>query len=222
MEGAVIQREVAVAGRDRQFLVAPGQERLAEVRAFDMGQALADDAVRPIRPDDDVVSSGDGAVRRVEPKLAELVIEAGQAMIEPKVDARLRRGRLHELTIEPGARHRIDGPLTVGAVRLERRAALAVVQDPAPHRERLGEDRVREPRPFERIDAADREREVDRPSGFEIGSPRVRATLVERDLVSAPGKEDREEWPSKSGTHDRDPCDRHRLDRSASGGTMAG
>jgi hypothetical protein len=40
--------------------------------------------------------------------------------------------------------------------------------------------------------------------------------------VSAPGEEDRKEGSGQPGTHDRDPGGRHRLDRSASGGTMAG
>ena len=96
------------------------------------------------------------------------------------------------------------------------------MEDPAAHREGLGEDRVGESGSLEGIDAADRQGEVDGPAGIRVGSPRIRATLVQRDLVSAPGEEDRKEGSGESGAHDRDPGGPHRLDRSASGGTMAG
>ena len=144
-------------------------------------------------------------------------------MIEAEVDSRLGRRRLDELAIQPGPRHGVDRPLAVRAVRLERGSPGGVVQDAATHREGLAPG-PRPPGPARSsasIPRTDRARLMERPAS-EIGAPRVRTTLVERDLVSAPGEEDREEGSGESGTHDRDPGVWHRLDRSASGGTMAG
>ena len=164
-----------------------------------------------------------GAVRRLEPELAALVIEAGQSMIEPEVDARASPPAAStSWRLSPARDTELMARWPSALYDWNAVPAGRVVQDPAAHREGLGEDGVRESGALEGVDAADRQGEVDRPTGLEIGSPRVRAALVERDLVSAPGKEDREERPGESGTDDRDPGVWHRLDRSASGGTMAG
>ena len=129
-----------------------------------------------------------------------------EPMIEAKVDAgRLGRGRIDQLAIETGARYRVDGPLSVRAVRLVRESAGGVVEDAATHRECLGEDGFREPRSFESVDATDGQGQVDGASCVEVGSSRVRAALIEGDLVSAPGKEDGEKGAGQPGADDRDP-----------------
>ena len=105
----------------------------------------------------------------------------------------------------PVSTTKVEIPSSVRAVRLVRESAGGVVEDAATHRECLGEDGFREPRSFESVDATDGQGQVDGASCVEVGSSRVRAALIEGDLVSAPGKEDGEQGAGQPGADDRDP-----------------
>src|SRR3569833_370718 len=78
--------------------------------------------------------------------------------------------------------------------------------DHAPaHRNQERADLTHAPCLLQGVDAARRQRQIDRAAAFCVGGARVWTTVVEVDLESATGKEHREEGAREAGSDDVDP-----------------
>ena len=204
VERARIEREPARrVRRDRQLLVPPRQVLLAVVGALAPDHRLPHRAVRAVGTDDDLVGDGVAAAGALQRQLAGLGHDDRRPLLEVEHHAGLLGRGVEQQRVEPVPGDRVDGLRAVRAVGLVGQLAGAVVHHPAPHGQPVAHDILGEADPLEGVDAAGREREVDRASR-RAGEAGVRATLVQRDVVAAPRQVDGQQGTGQAGAGDPD------------------
>ena len=188
-----VEREPAGGvGPDRQLLVAPGQVLLAVVGALGADHCVAECAVGTVGGDDDVVGDGVVSPRSVQCELAQVGDDPDRPLLEAEDHAGFLLCSIEQQGVEAMAGDRVDRLRAVGAVGLERQLAVAVVHHPPADRQPTREDVLGQADAFQRVDPPRRQREVDR-TACRGRAARVAAPLVQRDVVTAAGQEDRKQ-----------------------------
>ena len=137
--------------------------------------------------------------------------KVGRDTTMPEVDTHTAGlGRREQQFVELGARHRPDHLVRALPIGQQGPAAVRCVQQSAAHRHEPRVDRVAQARVLERIQAASRERQVDRPAALAPAQARIRAPLIDIDVRAALGQHRAEQGPGAARTQDRD-CARHRV-----------
>ena len=203
MQGVRIEREVAVARRDAQLLVAVVEQVRRRGHAALLDESGPDGRTGAVGADHDPRRRDHLPVRRLERQCSGHRIERDQPVLEHHLHARCGLGRVEQGVVEVAAADRVDRPLPVGAVGLEVERAVDRVDHAAGHRNRAGHHGRLQPDAPEGVETALGDREVDRPAALDLAIARIAATLVHRHQHSAPGQEARQQAAGEAGADDR-------------------
>lgn len=113
-------------------------------------------------------------------------IDLGATVIEEDAHVRITKRGFDHRRVKRGAPDRVDVLERVAVVRGEMEVAGFVVDHPARHRDRVLEHFVGNAELFKGVDAAGREREIDRPAANDIPFPRIGPPFVQLDVVATP------------------------------------
>ena len=122
--------------------------------------------------------------------------------IERNAGARL--GRIEQQPVEADSGDGVDFLVGARPVAQKFRAAVAMMHEPAAHRHQQRLDEIEDLRLPQRIDAARREREVDRAARLGVDDTRVGVTFVHGRFEALPRQHDRQQAAALPGADDLD------------------
>ena len=125
-------------------------------------------------------------------------IDVGAFVIEMHAHVRITLCRFDNRGVERGASDRVDAFVRIDIVGRKMQRAGFIMNHPAAHRDRVLQCFVGDPDLFERMNAARRNRQIDRASADDVAFARISAPLVKIDIVSAPSQICREQSARES------------------------
>src|SRR4029077_14445667 len=138
-------------------------------------------------------------------------IHAGALVIEMDTNIGIALCRFDNRCIECRSPDRVDALFRIYVVRREMQRPGFVMDHPAAHWNRVSQRFISNPDLFERVNAACRNRQVNRASPNDISFVRVSAPLVKIHFVSAPSEICREQPSCQSAADQNKSCHAARI-----------
>src|SRR5438445_5002048 len=138
-------------------------------------------------------------------------MDLGTFMIEMHADVWITLRRFNNRRVERCASDRINTFFRIDIVRAKMQLAGSIVNHPTAHRDRVLQCFVSNPDPFQCVNPARRNCQIDRAPTDDVPFARVSAPLVKVDFVSAPPDICREQAPRQSATEKSKLCNSPRI-----------
>jgi hypothetical protein len=181
------------ASRNCQLFVPVIQIFLGKVEANPFEHLAANGGRRPVTSNDDVGLHASLIAADLVTQLngARLQIYTHTALLKEDFDS-LRLSSIHQRNIQIRARNRVDHLRFIFSIRLEGQFSTDGVHHSPLHRDDDLPHVAPEARLSERMNSADREREIDRAAGADWNAPHVRPPLVDLNLETATDQTERQ------------------------------